>query len=108
MKQLILRSVVVLASELLVISSLAQSPDSLRQFPATVVCQRCNLRGVNLNSADLKGANLNGANLSRANLSDANLSLANWNSVVLCNTIGPNQRLSNRDCPPPSERSNSL
>lgn len=61
---------VALSSKTLVISRV---DPALQQLLETKQCQRCNLRGVNLDGTDLTGANLSNANLSGADLNKTDL-----------------------------------
>ncbi len=56
------------------------------------------LIGANLSGADLTNANLRGADLTDANLKEAKLTPLSLNSVTLCNTTMPDQKVSKRDC----------
>ncbi|MBD2017746.1 pentapeptide repeat-containing protein [Microcoleus sp. FACHB-53] len=73
-QRLIGRSVLVIAFEVLATTRLAQKPKRVRLFSGAVICERCNLRGIDLKSRDLSRDFLRSCDLTRAILTQANLS----------------------------------
>ena len=59
------------------------NPEDLEKLKKTNECEKCDLRGANLEGADLRKANLEGANLEGANLKDANLENADLRDANL-------------------------
>jgi uncharacterized protein YjbI with pentapeptide repeats len=81
MKRLIVRSVLVIAFDVLATTSLGQKPNPVRRFSGAVVCERCNLRGLDLNICDLSRAFLKSFDLTRDILTQGNLSYADLANV---------------------------
>jgi hypothetical protein len=77
--------VTVLLSVLFVGGASADSWYDLKKLKETLVCQSCDLRGVNLYGAILIGARLENANLENANLSMADLGGASLSGANLTN-----------------------
>lgn len=75
MQRLIVRSVLVTAFEVFATTRLAQEPYPVRLFSAAMVCKRCNLRSLDLNSWDLSRVFLRSSDLTRALFTQANLKL---------------------------------
>lgn len=66
MNRLMARSVLVITFEVLATSRLAQKSNPVKPCSGAVVCERYNLREINLNSRDLSRAFLRSSSLTRA------------------------------------------